>query len=649
MATVEIDTTKLQAALDGLGTLIGNVRSAALRASNETPVPLPSLEGAELTGLLAWFEDQKPELKTRLDLAKLLDTDGNGKASYEVAHGDQLWEVKNALGDNLAKQLEDLDINNPEDRKRATELANLLLAYKDDKAVSTRVMKEVGPLGLTSIVAKLRDLTSSDMDSYVNLNRDDDDAAYDLQDLMGKGLAGMLATASGELGTDWAKKFGEGDPYTSAVLLNYADRSNAKFDGAFWTTVGLGLKKRADDMGAPWGMGNDPTTWHFGSMHLDHPPNPMTEYLNGSDNSTAMAQGMMGNKELREYFMSGDVPEVGKGNQLGNVLRVATVDAARSDNDQVAKNAAEISSQVLWFEGGKHKPLEGIKEELGGIVATYIMDADRVFDTGGEGGPGVNMQYADGNYPGPVTGKDGFPRFGINMDQAHLRGVMEDIGDNDTAVSVVGKATTGYNQIRLDRGAAEHYGHLNDPNKKWETDTPGDPLIAATSESSDFAGFMADSFVNGKIDSEEEATAQRKKIAGYFTAPLDLIKTDEVPLVGDMVIGGIKEAVIEAAGGDSVPGAISKANDTDQSTANMTKLQALYAIQKHGSAEDKAEIDWPKGSDGKPLAPTELDKDGKHQIQSILEQSDKSSGSTKTTDSTVDAHHKAHFKEYGDN
>jgi hypothetical protein len=59
MATVEIDTTKLQAALDGMTTLIGNVRSAASQASNDTPVPLPSLEGAELTGPLAWFEDQR--------------------------------------------------------------------------------------------------------------------------------------------------------------------------------------------------------------------------------------------------------------------------------------------------------------------------------------------------------------------------------------------------------------------------------------------------------------------------------------------------------------------------------------------------------------------------------------------------------------
>jgi hypothetical protein len=31
---------------------------------------------------------------------------------------------------------------------------------------------------------------------------------------------------------------------------------------------------------------------------------------------------------------------------------------------------------------------------------------------------------------------------------------------------------------------------------------------------------------------------------------------------------------VEAAGGDSVPGAISKANDTERTTSNMTKLQA---------------------------------------------------------------------------
>jgi hypothetical protein len=48
-----------------------------------------------------------------------------------------------------------------------------------------------------------------------------------------------------------------------------------------------------------------------------------------------------------------------------------------------------------------------------------------------------SYQYSKG-----ISDGSGLPTYGINLNKGMLRGVLEDIGDNDAAKSAIGKATT---------------------------------------------------------------------------------------------------------------------------------------------------------------------------------------------------------------
>jgi hypothetical protein len=631
--TIKIDINKLNSALTKLDTLATSIDTQRRSAMSNCPIALPSLEDGTLGATSKFLTEQKPELQTRLDLAKLLDQDGDGQASYTVEHGDQLWEVKRALSDEMTKELKGLDVDSKEDRERATLLAQMLNRYQNDPDIPWQVMNGLGPEGLTTVMNKLRTMTGQYGSSYWQTTDnpgDEHTALIDLQESMGKGLAGMFSSASVYMGGDWGKKVAQ-DPWAASVLLRYVDKANKDIDPLVFEAMGTELKDREHNDPMIWSqMFNDPDYWNFGNQHFSN-LSPLREYLNVADNSTRDAQAVMGNKDLLHYFTSERQDYDHLSDQAGKVLGVATIDAANSDNYQYAMKAAEISSNLLYDLGGDAKPLDGVKEEVGGIIATYIMDADRVYDGHGDKEAGIHLWGKDGSpYGYGLDENSGLPRYGINMDESHLRNLLEDVGDNDSAKSSIGNATTLLNQVRLDYGAA-HQGEDSDAMRK------------AAHESSALTGFMTDGLVNGNIDSEKDAAEERKKVAEFFTAPIDLIPTDKVPVIGDLIKDQVKDAIVEGYTADKTDDAISSGNDDKQTSTNQVKLQAMYSMEKHNLDNG---VDWPKDSYGHYKAPDTLSGD---EIKAILEKSDSVTGLTGTVTDTIDGAWTENVKQYGDN
>ncbi|MFI6828091.1 hypothetical protein ACIBG5_13385 [Kribbella sp. NPDC050241] len=634
MADIKIDIKLLDSALKKLDNLVSAVDSNRKSASSNTPISLSSLEDGDLGKTTKWLTEQKPELQTRLDLARLLDVDGDGQATYSVKDGDTLAAVKRALGDEMGKQLKDLDIDSVDDRKRAAALAKLLQRYQDDKDVSGQVMNGLGPKGLTDVMNKLKDVFGRNSNGYwqrtMNVG-DEHTALIDLQEQMGKGLAGMFSTASDKMDPSWGTKVAE-DPWAAAILLHYIDKSRKDVDPAIFESMGTALKDREHNDPTIWGqIYNDPDYRHFGEDSFKE-INPLREYLNVADNSTRDAQAVMGNKDLRHYFTVERQDSDHLSTQAGKVLSVATTDAAYSENKDVAKKAAEISSDLLYDIGDKGKPLDGIKEEVGGIIATYIADADRVHDqSAGEKTPGVHS-WGAGEYPyGYGLGKEsGIPEFGINLDQKHLRGALEDIGGNEAAASAVGRATSILNAARFDY-AAEH-----------QAEDKGS-MHKAGHESATLAGFMTDGLVNGDIDGQEEAAKERKKIAQLFTSPIDLVKTDKVPVIGDLVKGAVKDAIVDGYTADKTSDAIKSANEGQAHTMSLTQLQALYAMEKHDVPTGIK--DWPE-ENGHPKAPEQLSE---KELRRVLAEADAQTGTTSDVTGEIDDAFDAYQKKYGDN
>ena len=66
-----------------------------------------------------WLNDQEPELSTRLDLAKLLDTKGAGVATY-TTDADTLANTQQMLGSELAERVNDISYDtDPDDLQDA--------------------------------------------------------------------------------------------------------------------------------------------------------------------------------------------------------------------------------------------------------------------------------------------------------------------------------------------------------------------------------------------------------------------------------------------------------------------------------------------------------------------------------------------------
>jgi hypothetical protein len=449
---------------------------------------------------------------------------------------------------------------------------------------------------------------------------------------MGNGLSLMFSSASSHMDGKWGKEIAQ-DPWAAAVMMRYIDKANKDLDPKVFEAMGVELKNREHNDPMIWSQMFGPYANHFGDQTWKT-VNPMQEYLNVADNSTRDAQAVMGNKDLMHYFTSERQDYDHLSNQAGKVLGVATIDAADSDNYQYAMKAAEISSNLLHDLGGKAKPLAGVKEEVGGIIATYIQDANRVHSGNGDSGdPGYHLWGKEAGYKyGYGLGEEsGLPRYGIKLTQSDLRGALEDIGDNDAAVSAVGKATTVFNLGRLEYAAAHQKG--------------GDgQLQDMAHEAATFGGFMTDAVVNGDIDNEEAAAKQRKKVAQMFTAPIDLIKTDKLPVIGGLIKTEVKDAIIEGYTADKTPDAIRAANDASTKGMALTQLQTLYAMQKY---DVPSGIDnWPQDH-GAPKPPENLDLEEIRRIRDSVEEH-KVEVTSRSVASVEDAWDD-YFKKYGGN
>ena len=621
--TVKIEVAKLSSAISKLTTLVDAVDRHRRTAAAVSPIGLPSLGDAELGLKVTRLRDRLPELQTRLDLAKLLDEQGTGQVSYYVPGQDTLEETKLLVGTELAKKLQELKVNDPGSRERAVELAALLARYGKDPLVSKRMMQALGPDGLTKAMRGLRSVTAAQPPYWVGLKDQAGErkAVLAMQDQLANSLALMLSTASKSLNRDWGAKFAH-DPWVAGVLLRYADKQNLSFGKEFFRGVGHSLKEREQGDTDAWSnLSVDPDNASFGTESLTD-TNPMREYLNTADNSTETSQAVMGDEELREYFLRGRRYTSGDPllDQAGKVLEKATVGAARSTNDDEARTAADISSHVLSMTNDKLKPNSGFTDEVGAIMGTYIMDMDEALAGVGENpadGPGAT---AIDEYRLGLEAKDGLPRFGLSLDEDTAKSAIGFIRDDETAIRKFGQAVTLYNQTRMDWGAVHH--HPGDYSQ-------GDPFQKTVRESAQLQSVVTDELIQGDLDNTEK----RIRTMELLTAPLDNLNPVlgigihgvDIPL-GELINDGIVGAERDGAGDHLLPQALREANEKDGRASSMVKLQAVYAATR-AMPNDPSLPDWPD-ENGHPKSPNQMTD---REIRDLLRAIDNRDGVTGAT------------------
>ena len=175
-SSVSIDIAALQRAISALTSLASSIESQRNRVVNGTPCPVPSLSDGTITAVEAWLKDQEPELSTRLDLAKLLDTHGAGVATY-TTDADTLANTQQMLGSKLAERVNDISYDtDPETLKTLNEI---LANRATDVQVMSAMYHDLQPQGTARAMSMLE----------ANYHAYGDGSAIDLAKTLRTGLA----------------------------------------------------------------------------------------------------------------------------------------------------------------------------------------------------------------------------------------------------------------------------------------------------------------------------------------------------------------------------------------------------------------------------------------------------------------------------
>ena len=505
---------------------------------------------------------------------------------------DDSWEVlppevQAQIGDYTAKKLEDLDdIDSVAERKEAEKWFSILGKHSDDRDFGEAVIDRLGPEGVNNVIHQMtgwtRDqITYPDYDNPPVTIGDETMALQKLQRDGAGNLAALLGSASrgGWIdNADYAEAIGQ-DSTAAAILLHAAEGRNVELGADF--THKLGTQLLETENGDPLRYSQINYGLSFGGeSFMDENGDPLRQFVKVADNGIGSAQAVMGDENMAKYLMHDRLTANHLAGDMDNVLRAATVDAAADTTGDHAEKAAKIASWTIDYAASEDLD-EAYDEELGGIIGTYMADTYAAIDGGA--------------YPLP-EGQE-VPPFHANFSKDDLSSVLKDVGNNETATSIIGTQSGKLSQLMLDQGAQASLDGRVAGSKDFHPDTPADPLIDKIGSAAGLRGYLEDQLAEGMLEGAENDEEARRKTAELFTLPLDLIPTDKLGPVGGLAGGylldGIKEQVIDGYVGDPSKSAAIDGNNNYESARRATELQALYAVAR-------AESDVPPAGQADP-------------------------------------------------
>ncbi len=187
-SSVSIDISALESAISALSSLASRIDSQRNRVVTGTPCAVPSLSDGTVDRVARWLRDQEPELSTRLDLARLLDTEGAGVATY-TTDADTLANTQKLLGSELAERVGDITYDTDPETLRM--LQEILANRATDVQVMAAMYDDLEPQDTASVMAMLE----------THLGMYGDESALDLAKTLRQGLA--TATQSPTFPSDW--------------------------------------------------------------------------------------------------------------------------------------------------------------------------------------------------------------------------------------------------------------------------------------------------------------------------------------------------------------------------------------------------------------------------------------------------------------
>ncbi len=616
--TVKMNAAALDEAISaatGLASRISSARTTCLTSIPPGGPDLPSLGMYRVAGTAPeWLREQATDpLGVIRDLAEMLGSEDGSSVTWDGSATGDIEAIKEELGRQIADDLDDIgDVNSPEDLARVQAAIDLLLKYGDDPDITSTVATTLGPEGVATVIEQAAAMTGP-YSNYPNPNGIYEDSSYgeeyekviSLQDDLANALSGAIATASttgglpANYGSDLVRS---GGPIVASVIFDYGHRNGHEFGTTFLQDAGDELLDWENGEGGMY-WSNFPTNSQFGTADMSELVDPTVQWMEALSDNRHASQQVLLDPDKAQYLLERFAPsEDPSGNAAGMVLQTATVDQAL-ENNSYGQNAATISAWAIEHFGGDATAQDGVEEELGGIIATYIRDVDRVaYDTGSAEGSGT---YGPDGLPIATNiDGEGFPPFGIRLNRSNLENLLGDIGDNDQAVSLVGSAATRLNEARLNLGIDEVVASGTDLNGPVGTDNP---VYAATRSNAGFQGFLYNNLLEGGIADAKTDAEQRQRLAKLLLLPTEYISVPGGP-VGSYVVGEIKTQLTNAFVGNGVQDAISGSNDMFNDIQTHTRLQALHTLATSDAGLPVGDLTdtWPNDEHGNPKPIDEL-------------------------------------------
>ncbi|MGH3974126.1 MAG: hypothetical protein ACRDS9_12505 [Pseudonocardiaceae bacterium] len=610
-----------EATMKELAQTIQDALTDAESAENDLVAVLNSAKKGEFDGGTGTIE----QATLPAELRGLSDDELTKKLLADPELMDDSWEVlppevQAQIGDYTAKKLEDLDdIDSVADRREAEKWLSILGEHSDDRDFGEAVIDRLGPEGLNNVIHKMTGWTSTQITypDYENPPVTIGEETLALEKLQRDGagnLAALLGSASrgGWIdNADCAETIGQ-DSTAAAILLHAAEGRNVELGADF--THKLGTQLLETENGDPLRYSQINNGIYFGGeSYADENGDPLRQFVKVADNGIGSAQAVMGDENMASYLMHDRLTANHLAEDMDSVVRVATVDAA-ADEGPVGKKAADIASWTIDY-AAKNELDDHYDEELGGILGTYIADTYE----------GVNGAY-------PLDPEHPVPPHHADFTKNDLSTVLRQVGDNESAVSVLGSQANKLNQVVMDLGAQESLEGRVTGSDKFDPSTATDPLMIAVDRAAGFRGFLQDEMIQGDVNDAENTAKERERIAKLFTLPIDAVPVDKLgpagSLAGGYLLGEVKQQIIDGYVGNPVASAAMEGFDSYESARRSSEIQALYAVARaegpdlpagstppmvttgsdgHARFDTTVFEDWPRdGGTGEPKAPGAL-------------------------------------------
>jgi hypothetical protein len=571
VALVQIDTVRLSAAIGELravASVLRGERDACDRACQRAPYGTGAL--AKVPAIAEWLEGQIPQLQARIDLIRAMKGDArfDGAWLYELANDDTAT-VKEELGRKFAELARRIDYDT--DTGAVTELKRRLAPYSKDPDAMRAFFTELGPKGTLEFLDRVGSVGH------------DEHGLLERRALAEQVRAG-LETASGAPGFPAVRYARDlvravptvqhGGPALSFLLYH------SHYATPFLSAAGdeLDQVERQDQKGRPglWAMMAGGPTALFGGFARDDAAaghDVMTSLMGAlGRNKQASLDFFTGNPEARDrqrYYIQDRTWSADEFNALGEALDAGST-SYRDPADPRALRAAELASATVHFlaaRDGDPKIGDRGKDSLGHILATYIVDVDRIAATRSDeaGVPGAGTFKGDEHLQNLPPG--------AFLDVDDLKVVMRETLTDKGAVEQVANAARTLNAARFAAAA-----------DLWATQGKGEgepALRYAMSRAGSTTGFVWKQLGLASIDEGAEQDARVRAwtaLASDTVAMVPLPGAGAVGKGGEMFIGFLADQAT-SQGKDYVTGRFATHGEAAWGRANNAADTALKDVK----------------------------------------------------------------------